>query len=45
MIRTVNIGEHLSIQGAFVRDLPNGRVLVRVGKSTFAGKPVGTKAA
>ena len=45
MIRTVTIGDHLSVQGAFVRDLPGGRILVRVGQSTFAGKPVAAKAA
>ena len=45
MIRTVTIGDHLSVQGAFVRELPNGRVVVRVGDSTFAGKPVGSRAA
>lgn len=45
MIRTVTIGDHLSVQGAFVRRLPNGRIVVRVGETTFTGWPVGAKAA
>ncbi|PRY93025.1 hypothetical protein BCF33_1890 [Hasllibacter halocynthiae] len=45
MIRTITIGDHLSVQGAFVRELSGGRILVRVGQSTFAGRPVGSKAA
>lgn len=45
MIRTILIGSCVSIQGTFVRQLPGGRIAVRVGQNVFAGRPVGTKAA
>ncbi|WP_371155744.1 hypothetical protein [Jannaschia sp. 2305UL9-9] len=40
MLRTVTIGNHLSIQGTFVQMLKNGLVEVRVGTRTYAGRPV-----
>lgn len=40
MLRTVTIGNHLSIQGVFVQMLKNGLMEVRVGSRIFAGRPV-----
>ena len=42
MLQTITIGSCVSVQGTFVRVLENGRVLVRVGKRVFAGRPVGS---
>ncbi len=41
MIRTINIGRYISVQGMFLHQLPNGKVAVRVGEKTFVGTPVG----
>ena len=40
MLHTVTIGSCVSVQGLFVKALPDGRVQVRVGKDVFTGKPV-----
>ncbi len=40
MIRTITVGTHISVQGMFERELDNGRIVVRVGEQTYAGKPV-----
>ncbi len=40
MIRTIEIGSCVLIQGILVRDLQNGHVAVRVGDQTFVGRPV-----
>jgi hypothetical protein len=40
MIRTITMGSHISVQGTFVRSLPNGEVVVKVGSELYAGKPV-----
>ncbi|WP_238367571.1 hypothetical protein [Mesobacterium pallidum] len=46
MLRTINVGNYISIQGQFVQTLSDGRVSVRVGNQVYTGKPVGsTKAA
>ncbi|WP_281352604.1 hypothetical protein [Marivivens donghaensis] len=44
MFRTITIGTCVSVQGLFVRQLEDGRVVVRVEDRQFVGKPV-TKAA
>ncbi len=36
------VGSHLSIQGQFVRRLPDGRLVVRVDDHTFVGRAVAT---
>lgn len=41
MLRTVTVGNYLSIQGIFVKMLKDGLMEVRVGSRTFAGRPVG----
>jgi hypothetical protein len=40
MLRTITLGSALSIQGFFVKDLPDGRIVVRVDDSTYTGIPV-----
>ncbi|CUH64914.1 hypothetical protein TG4357_01572 [Thalassovita gelatinovora] len=45
MLRTIVIGNYVSVQGTFVRGLPDGKILVRVGDREFAGHPVSQKAA
>ena len=41
MLRTITIGNYLSVQGTFVRMLTCGLMQVRVGDRLFAGRPVG----
>ena len=41
MIRTITLGAHISVQGAFVRSLPDGKIVVRDGARVFTGRPVG----
>mgnify|MGYP006271417825 CR=1 FL=1 len=45
MLRTIIIGSCVCVQGAFVRNLANGRILVRVGERLYAGTPIGVQAA
>ncbi len=40
MLRTITIGTTVSVQGVYVRDLPNGQMQVRVGDQTYSGTPV-----
>jgi hypothetical protein len=40
MIRTILVGTCVSIQGIFVKALPDGRISVRVDDKIFSGKPV-----
>ncbi len=40
MIRTVTVGDYVSVQGNYVRSLPDGRVVVQVGGKTVAGNPI-----
>ncbi len=44
MLRTITQGSTISVQGTYVRALPDGRIVVRVNNTTYAGMPV-TKAA
>lgn len=45
MLRTITLGSCVSVQGTFVRALPDGRITVRVGDNVFSGNPVSKKAA
>lgn len=45
MMRTISMGSCVSVQGAFVRQLSNGKIVVRVGERVFEGRPVGGKSA
>jgi hypothetical protein len=40
MLTTITVGTCVSIQGILVKKLSNGRVVVRVGKQTYSGRPV-----
>ncbi len=40
MLRTITIGSAISVQGVFVKALPDGRITVRVGNSVYCGLPV-----
>lgn len=40
MIRSITLGKYISVQGLFVRETADGRVVVRVGDKTFEGKPI-----
>ena len=40
MLRTITAGSCVSIQGTYVRTLPDGRIVVRLGKDLFEGRPV-----
>jgi hypothetical protein len=40
MLRTIMMGAYASVQGLFVKKLPNGHVQVRVGNRLYTGKPV-----
>ncbi len=44
MLRTITLGSAVSIQGLYVRALPDGRIVVKVDDTSYAGAPV-TKAA
>lgn len=44
MVKTITVGSHISVQGMYVRDLADGRIVVRVGQQEFAGRPVRRKA-
>ncbi|WP_255200191.1 MULTISPECIES: hypothetical protein [unclassified Sulfitobacter] len=43
MLRTITIGTTVSVQGIFVRDMPDGRVSVKVDNDIFTGKPITRK--
>lgn len=40
MIKSISVGKYISVQGLFVRESANGRIVVRVGERTYEGKPV-----
>lgn len=40
MVRTITLGSCVSVQGVVVRELADGRVIVRVGDREFTGWPV-----
>ncbi len=40
MLRTITIGTTVSVQGIFVRDMPDGRVSVKVDDNIYTGKPI-----
>lgn len=45
MIRTIQMGTYIQVQGLFERALENGKILVRVGDRLFEGTPVEKKQA
>ncbi|MEO9651344.1 MAG: hypothetical protein ABJ360_08415 [Roseobacter sp.] len=40
MLRTITLGSAISVQGTYVRALPDGRIVIKVDETTFAGLPV-----
>ncbi len=40
MLRTITIGTTVSIQGVFVRDMPDGRIAVMVDNAIYTGRPI-----
>jgi hypothetical protein len=40
MLKTIALGTAVLIQGLYVRTLPDGRMIVRVGDNLFSGPPV-----
>lgn len=44
MLRTITMGSCVSVQGTYVRALPNGKIIVKVGKQNYEGRPVKTVA-
>ena len=40
MLRTIALGSCVSVQGVFVRAMPDGRIAVKVDKTVYAGTPV-----
>lgn len=42
MLRTITIGSCVSVQGLFVGDVPDGKIMIKVDDKTFVGTPVKT---
>ncbi len=40
MLKTIIVGSCVSVQGLLVRQLENGRMVVRVGERLYEGVPV-----
>ena len=45
MLRTITLGSCVSVQGTFIRQLEDGKIMVRVDEKTFVGIPVTSRAA
>ncbi|WP_045393341.1 hypothetical protein [Falsirhodobacter sp. alg1] len=43
MLRTITIGSCISVQGLFVSDMPDGKMIVQVGEKSFVGRPVSSE--
>jgi len=41
MIRTISVGNYITVQGFFAGAGKDGNILVRVGSRTYEGKPIG----
>ncbi len=40
MLRTITIGSCISVQGLFVGEAADGKIIVQVGDKSFVGRPV-----
>lgn len=40
MLRTITVGSCVSVQGLFIRDNGDGKIVVRVDEKLFVGYPV-----
>ncbi|PHP28255.1 hypothetical protein [Limimaricola cinnabarinus] len=45
MLQTIIIGSCISVQGLLVKQLENGRMLIRVGERLYEGRPANAPAA
>ena len=45
MLRTITLGSCVFVQGTLIRELANGKLLIRVGERLFEGFPVERMAA
>ena len=43
MLRTIALGTSISIQGTFVRTMPDGRIAIQVDNTVYSGVPVTKK--
>jgi hypothetical protein len=43
MLRTITLGSCISVQGTFVRSMPDGRITVQVDSTVYSGVPVTKK--
>ncbi|WP_280817677.1 MULTISPECIES: hypothetical protein [Parasedimentitalea] len=40
MLRTITMGSCVSVQGTYVRALPDGKIAVKVGQKVYEGRPI-----
>lgn len=40
MLRTIELGSTISVQGIFVKDMPDGKIAVHLDDVIYQGKPV-----
>lgn len=45
MLKTINVGNYISVQGLLVQQLDCGRVVIEVDHKRYTGYPVGAQAA
>ncbi|MFT4960177.1 MAG: hypothetical protein ACI92Z_001256 [Paracoccaceae bacterium] len=43
MLRTISMGTCVFVQGLFVRNLPDGKIVVKVGDLMYQGLPVSAR--
>ena len=43
MLRTITLGSCVSVQGTFVRAMPDGRIAVQVDNTVYSGVPITKK--
>ncbi|MEP3442533.1 MAG: hypothetical protein ABJN72_13745 [Sulfitobacter sp.] len=43
MLRTITLGSCVSVQGTFVRAMPDGKIAVQVDNTIFSGVPITKK--
>ncbi len=40
MLRTITLGSCVYVQGVYVKDLADGRIIVKVDETVYSGTPV-----
>jgi len=43
MLRTITLGSCVSVQGTFVRAMPDGRIAIQVENTVYSGVPITKK--